>query len=164
VRLGSRQFTAYDTPGHARHHLVFFDQASGDLFTGDAAGVALPGSRYVRAPTPPPEFDPPAWHGTIARMRDLRANRLLLTHYGAHTWVDELLTQLDQRIDAVVDLVRAALNDGVDEQGAAELVRKRVAADLAMVEGPARSELMELIAPTTIHARGIVRYVNKEAR
>src|SRR3989304_541959 len=98
--LGSRRMKALETPGHASHHHAYLDEASGDLFTGDAAGVAMPGSRYVGPPTPPPDFDVPAWKRTLARMRAVRASRLLLTHFGPHTWVDDLLTQLEGWLDA----------------------------------------------------------------
>src|SRR3990172_6970769 len=54
VPLGDRRLVALETPGHARHHHAYWDPERRDLFTGDIAGVALPGSRYVRAPTPPP--------------------------------------------------------------------------------------------------------------
>src|SRR3972149_6493964 len=53
--LGSRRMKALETPGHASHHHVYLDEASGDLFTGDAAGVAMPGPREV-GPPPPPLF------------------------------------------------------------------------------------------------------------
>ncbi|MCI4348767.1 MAG: MBL fold metallo-hydrolase, partial [Thermoplasmata archaeon] len=45
------------TPGHARHHLAFLDTATGALFTGDAAGVRLPGSWRPRPAVPPPDAD-----------------------------------------------------------------------------------------------------------
>src|SRR3990172_5942784 len=105
IALGSRRLVALDTPGHARHHHAYYDAATGDLFTGDAAGVALPGSRYVRPPTPPPELDILAWDATLARLRALRARRLLLTHFGAHTWVEDLLTQLHERMHAAEPLL-----------------------------------------------------------
>ncbi|MGH2399701.1 MAG: MBL fold metallo-hydrolase, partial [bacterium] len=69
IVIGDRRLTALDTPGHARHHHAYWDAASGDLFTGDVAGVALPRSRYVRAPTPPPELDVPAWRESLQRVR-----------------------------------------------------------------------------------------------
>src|SRR5215213_11039602 len=34
---------AHDTPGHAYHHLAYLEQGSGALFTGDVAGIRLPG-------------------------------------------------------------------------------------------------------------------------
>src|SRR4051812_49774457 len=48
---------AHYTPGHAYHHLAFYEPRSGALFTGDVAGGGMPGPSYVRAPAPPPEGD-----------------------------------------------------------------------------------------------------------
>lgn len=161
VTLGSRRLRALDTPGHARHHLAFLDEASGDLFTGDAAGVALPGSRYVRPPTPPPELDVPTWIATLARLRDLRPQRLLLTHYGPHTWCEGLLAQMQQRLPAAVDLVRSALDAGLDEDAIVERLRADGAA--AAADGPDGPGHLELIMPSRLSALGLIRYVRTAA-
>jgi glyoxylase-like metal-dependent hydrolase (beta-lactamase superfamily II) len=39
---------ANDTPGHAYHHLAYLEPGSGALFTGDVAGIRLPGQSYIR--------------------------------------------------------------------------------------------------------------------
>jgi glyoxylase-like metal-dependent hydrolase (beta-lactamase superfamily II) len=158
VALGSRRLVAYDTPGHARHHLVYHDRDRGDLFTGDAAGVALPGSRYVRPPTPPPELDIPAWDQTIARMRALRPRRLLLTHYGAHDRADELLAQLQQRLHAAADIVRRALAAGESDDDVIERVRAAAEADLPAEERDTAARL-ETIMAIRQSALGMIRYV-----
>jgi glyoxylase-like metal-dependent hydrolase (beta-lactamase superfamily II) len=163
VVLGSRRLVAYDTPGHARHHLVFFDRISGDVFTGDAAGVALPGSRYVRPPTPPPELDVAAWDRTIDRLRGLGARRLLLTHYGAHTWVEALLTDLQDRLHGAVALVTRALADGATDDEVADRLRARVTADLRAVDGHDAAARFEVIMSTPQSAVGLIRYVRKLA-
>ncbi|MGQ0549616.1 MAG: MBL fold metallo-hydrolase [Armatimonadota bacterium] len=159
ITLGKRRLVAIGTPGHARHHLAYLDEASGDLFAGDAAGVALPGSRYVRPPTPPPELDIPAWDATIARIRSRRARRLLLTHYGAHTWVDALLTQLQERLHASERLVREALNAGDNEAAIVERLRSAAAAEVRALDGAASAARFEVIMATWQSALGLVRYV-----
>ena len=45
------------TPGHASHHVVYFDHSDGTAFVGDVAGVRIPPSDFVRPPTPPPDID-----------------------------------------------------------------------------------------------------------
>lgn len=160
VTLGSRRLVALDTPGHARHHLAYLDEATGDLFTGDAAGVALPGSRYVRPPTPPPELDIPAWDGTIARLRALGPRRLLLTHFGAHTWSDDLLAQLQERLHAAEALVRSAVAAGQGEGEVTERLRAMVDAGLAAVDGPQAAGQFEVIMSTRQSALGLIRYVS----
>ena len=161
IALGSRRLVALDTPGHARHHHAYYDAATGDLFTGDAAGVALPGSRYVRPPTPPPELDILAWDATLARLRALRARRLLLTHFGAHTWVEDLLTQLHERMHAAEALVRSAVDAGESENQVAERLRAMVDAGLAAVDGPEAAGQFETIMSTHQSAIGLIRYVSR---
>ena len=88
-RVGS--FDVLDAPGHARHHVMYLHTATGTAFTGDVAGVRVPPSRLVLAPTVAPEFDPDAWHDSIRRLGERRPTRLALTHYGAHDDVEQHL-------------------------------------------------------------------------
>ena len=159
VLLGSRRLTALDTPGHARHHLAFHDETTGDLFTGDAAGVALPGTRYVRPPTPPPEIDIAAWDATIARLRRLRAQRLLLTHFGAHAWGDDLLVQLQERLHRFAEIVRAAVGAGESEDAIIERLRAVAGAEGERIMGPEQADRFEVIMAMRLSALGLVRYV-----
>ncbi len=158
IRLGSRRLVAIDTPGHARHHLAFHDEAAGDLFTGDAVGVALPGSRFVRPPTPPPEVDVPAWDRTIERLRALRPRRLLLTHFGAHTWVDELLTQLGHHLHEALRLVQTALEDGLDDDAVIERLSAAALAQASGLAGADSAARHETIMSTRLSALGLIRY------
>ncbi len=159
VTLGSRRIVAVDTPGHARHHHAYWDAASGELFAGDVAGVVLPGSRYVRAPTPPPELDVVAWHQSLTRLRTLRPRRVLLTHFGAHEWVDELLTQLDARLDQVTATVRDALAAGLDEDAIAAQLAALSQREVEALDGPGRGSRYETIIPIRQSTMGLIRYV-----
>ena len=164
VRLGSRRLVALDTPGHASHHLAFLDEASGDLFTGDAAGVSLPGSRYVAPPTPPPDLDIPAWRVTLARLRALRPRRLLLTHFGPHTWVDDLLTQLEGHLDARERLAMDAVAAGLDEETFAEQLRVLTAREIAEVEGAGQPARYDVMMPARNNVLGLIRYASRRTR
>lgn len=160
VELGMRQIVAIDTPGHARHHHAYWDAARRDLFTGDVAGVALPGARYVRAPTPPPELDVPAWHASLARLRPLGARRLLLTHFGGHEWVPDLLDQLDSYLDKVLDLVRAALDQGQDEEAIVQHLTTYIRREMDALGGGSRDGARdETIIPVRLNVKGLIRYL-----
>jgi glyoxylase-like metal-dependent hydrolase (beta-lactamase superfamily II) len=43
LNVAGRQREIHYTPGHAIHHVIFFDPHSGELFAGDVAGVRLQG-------------------------------------------------------------------------------------------------------------------------
>ena len=62
----------FPTRGHASHHVSYF--RDGTLLAGDAAGVRMPGSRYVLPVSPPPDIDVEEWHETAAAIR-ARATR-----------------------------------------------------------------------------------------
>jgi len=161
VTLGSRRLTALDTPGHARHHHVYWDAASGDLFTGDIAGVALPGSRYVRAPTPPPELDVAAWRASLQRVRVLRPRRLLLTHFGPHTWVEALLAQLEERLLQGVEAVRQGMARGLTDAAITEHVRQAALREIEARDGPGAGARYETIMPVRQSVLGLIRYLEK---
>jgi glyoxylase-like metal-dependent hydrolase (beta-lactamase superfamily II) len=98
LRTGARTLRAYDTPGHANHHLALHDPDTDSVFTGDVAGVRLDGTSHLRPPTPPPEFSPEKWQKSVAILRTLEPRRLYLTHFGGYddvAWhLDELLSRM----------------------------------------------------------------------
>ena len=55
----------------------------GIVVTGDVGGVRFPGADRVCPPMPPPDIDVNAWVESLALIRDLSPERLLLTHFGA---------------------------------------------------------------------------------
>lgn len=82
-------FKALATPGHALHHHVY--RLGQIAFTGDAAGISLPGSSFVDLPAPPPEFDLEKWQETVQRIRMERFSTIYPTHFGP---VQEVLQHL----------------------------------------------------------------------
>ena len=70
-------------PGHARHHVVYFDPGPADAYTGDVAGCRVPPSELVAAPTPPPEIEVEVWQNSLEMLRGLEPERICVTHFGA---------------------------------------------------------------------------------
>lgn len=126
VDLGDgRQLTAFHNPGHASHHVGLLDTQSGDLYTGDAAGVYVPETADVRPATPPPDFDLDLALDSLARMRSAGANRLLFSHFGP---VDDVTDTLDRSVEELrywVDAVRQAHQQTPDVDHAIAMVRER---------------------------------------
>ncbi len=78
--VGAHTLRAVFSPGHAPHHLCFFEEVKGLLFTGDAAGLYL-GDGLIPA-TPPPSFDLELSLATLERLSALAPKALCYTHFG----------------------------------------------------------------------------------
>lgn len=129
VNIGGVSITAWETPGHARHHLAY---VIGDTcFTGDVAGVRLAASPYVSITSAPPQFDHATYLESIDRLMAARFDTLHLTHFGLISDVEAHLASYRRRVIEVYQRVGAWCREGVDES----YIRKRHRAlehDLAM--------------------------------
>src|SRR5256712_11283396 len=161
VLLGSRRLVALDTPGHASHHHAFWDPSSAGLFTGDMAGVALRGLRYVRALTLPPQLDIRAWEQSLAKLRALHPKRVLLTHYGPHTWVTDLLAQLEESLYNNLSIEREGLAAGESEDAITRRVRTETLREIELRDRPGAGARYEVIMPVRQSVLGLIRYVGK---
>jgi glyoxylase-like metal-dependent hydrolase (beta-lactamase superfamily II) len=161
VEAAGMRLLAIDTPGHARHHLVF--QAGDSAFVGDVAGMMRPGSSYLRLPTPPPEFDLPAWQASLQRLRGLGLRRMYLTHFGEVLRVDEHLDRLADLLPDYAGRVRAALEAGQERDA---LVADMTIWEEARLEagGVPRSEwvIFSNLAPVSMSVDGMLRYWRKQ--
>ncbi len=157
VRVGRRVLRALDTPGHAFHHHAYHD---GDLlFSGDAGGIRLGGAAYVRPPTPPPDIDVPAWRATIARMRALRAGRILPTHFGGVADVAWHLDDLEARLEDWTAWSARELAAGADLATLTEKLRAKAHAEVLAAGGTAAAALdYEAAVPSEMMAAGLLRY------
>lgn len=126
IDLGDgRRLDAFHNPGHASHHVGLLDSQTGDLYTGDAAGVYVPETADVRPSTPPPDFDLDLTLSSLARMREAGAARLLFSHFGPVTEVDDTLDRSEAELRYWVEAVAAAHRTTPDVDHAIAMVRER---------------------------------------
>ena len=86
IKLGNRELTFIDTPGHARHHYCIWDEQSKGIFSGDTLGASYrefdtDKGELIFPPTTPVQFDPDAWHNTIDKLLTLHGEFAYLTHF-----------------------------------------------------------------------------------
>jgi glyoxylase-like metal-dependent hydrolase (beta-lactamase superfamily II) len=162
LSVAGRVLSAVFTPGHASHHVAFWDPASGTAFTGDAAGVRVEGSDYVCPPTPPPDLDPEAWAVSIQRMRDLSARRLCLTHFGTFENVETHWDQLEQNLRGFLEMGEQAHQEGAEQAVLTDRLHDRVAREL---NGSAvMLDRLEAATPSYMAAMGLTRWAMKRER
>lgn len=82
IAVGSRELRVLYTPGHASHHVTYFDPTDRVAFVGDTAGICIEGSRYTLPATPPPDISLELWYASLDTISNLHPRRLFLTHFG----------------------------------------------------------------------------------
>ena len=162
IEAGSRSFEVAYTPGHASHHVSYFDPASGVAFVGDTAGVCVDGG-YVLPPTPPPDIDIEAWHGSVARLEAWAPRTLFMTHFGPAPSVAPHLRTLMANLETTAGIVRKRLAEpgsddekmrGFADDVAHELRRQMTDGQVAAYLAAAPPELLWL---------GLARYWKKKS-
>ena len=92
-----RKVTVAYTPGHASHHVSYYDTGSGVAFVGDTAGIRRTSTElsaprasvegrgagsFVMPPTPPPDIDLEAWTQSEKAILAWEPDTLFITHFG----------------------------------------------------------------------------------
>jgi glyoxylase-like metal-dependent hydrolase (beta-lactamase superfamily II) len=163
IRVGGVDLGVLYTPGHASHHVAFHDAEHRAVFTGDVAGVRMPGFRHVRPPTPPPDIDVERWHASVDRIRQLYPLTLFMTHFGAQSAdLDRQFADLLGRLDAWTRLIRRGVEDGRDSETMVETLRREADGDVVASGGDAAMlQEYSLASPYEMSVTGLVRYVTK---
>jgi glyoxylase-like metal-dependent hydrolase (beta-lactamase superfamily II) len=161
--VGRRLAVEY-TPGHASHHVVYFDESDGTAYVGDVAGVRIPPSNLVQPPTPPPDIDVPAWMRSIDLVAERDPRFLALTHFG---FVDEPLAHLERTkraLDEQAELARRMLEEHGDTDEAARAFAAEVDR-LAEERSDARTAAgLRSGSPIEQRWMGLRRYWQKQAQ
>jgi len=164
IAAGARQLEIQYTPGHASHHISYFDRESGVAFVGDTAGIRLQAGGYVMAPTPPPDIDLEIWRESLTRIAAWRPSTLFVTHFGAYTPVDPHLTEMADHLALTSGLVKASLaREGTDEEREAwftDEVRRELRRRMSVADAQA----YEVAGRFDLSWRGLARYWRKRGR
>jgi glyoxylase-like metal-dependent hydrolase (beta-lactamase superfamily II) len=142
------------TPGHASHHVSYFDEVTGDAFVGDVCGVRLPPHEYVIPPTPPPDIDVELWLRSLDIVASHRPRPKCVTHFGRFEDVGEHLERLRDELTLRAEKARTLDVEAFDEWSVAEA---RSAVDATTVES-----FFQAAVPDQMGA-GLRRYWDKRA-
>lgn len=161
--LGSRKISVAYTPGHASHHVSYFDQSDGIAFVGDTAGIRIQGSSYVMPATPPPDLDLELWDSSFKAILDRHPSRLFVTHFGPSENPAGHIAEFRERLHQWAALAAEILRSTQDESAAME---KFVAATRAEIMRHLPADEVEhyiLSAGLNLSFLGYARYLRKRA-
>jgi glyoxylase-like metal-dependent hydrolase (beta-lactamase superfamily II) len=139
------------SPGHAPHHLCFFERSARILFCGDAAGNH--GTPVDVPLTVPPRFDLARGIQTIQRLRELRPSVLAFTHFGLAPDAPSVLDRYEAELVAWFRRINEMRRGKSSEQVVAEILSaseyaRLSAPDRMLVEMCVRGALLSLSTQT----------------
>ncbi|RTL54326.1 MAG: MBL fold metallo-hydrolase [Rhodocyclaceae bacterium] len=123
LSLAGREFTFYDAPGHAKHHVVIRDGKTGHVFTGDTFGISYRhldagGRQFIFPTSSPSQFDARDMHNTVSMIADLKPEAVYLTHYAQVTQVPKMAEDMHRLIDAYAAIaLRERQGGGAERHG-----------------------------------------------
>jgi glyoxylase-like metal-dependent hydrolase (beta-lactamase superfamily II) len=157
VEVGGRSFEVAYTPGHASHHVSYFDASSGVAFVGDTAGVRIDGG-YLIAPTPPPDIDIDLWKASVARIEAWAPRTLFLTHFGPVQDVRAHLRTLVDNLETAAGFVRTLLEQPGSDAERQSTFAEQLERELRRTMTDAQVAAYRLAAPFWILWLGLARY------
>jgi glyoxylase-like metal-dependent hydrolase (beta-lactamase superfamily II) len=163
LQIGQYTLRVFDAPGHASHHVLYFDPSTGAAFVGDTGGVCIPDRMIPRTATPPPDIDVEAWLGTLDLLESLAPRALLLTHFGPAYEPAAYLDDYRATLRRWAEAVRVGLASGADEATQIERLRDVARADLGADASANDIALFEQASSVELNYHGLARYWRKRA-
>ena len=164
-RIGAseRMFDVQYTPGHASHHVSYFDAASGIAWVGDTGGLRFGPTLFTLPPTPPPDIDLEAWAGSVKKIRAWKPETVFITHFGPYGAAGDHLDRFEASLRDVAEMARRALEG--DDPDEAKYAKFKSEVEAYILRAVPLSEVapMEHVGPLEFNWRGLARYWRKRA-
>ncbi len=162
--IGSRELRVLYTPGHASHHVTYYDATERVAFVGDTAGICMEGNRFILPATPPPDISLELWTASLDLIGQLHPRRLFLTHFGFSDQPGRHLQAYRERLLHWSALTAGILGRTKDQTEAVREFARAVAAEAAEFLSP--TELSHYVFNGALHLSllGLARYHQKRAQ
>ena len=161
IDAAGRKLDIAYTPGHASHHVSYFDPRHGVAFVGDTAGIRRGLNPYVMPPTPPPDIDLDIWRESTRTILGWHPEQLFLTHFGPFRDAGNHFAKLWERMEDWSRRVRASLDrPGSDEERAASFTNE-IIEDLRTQMSADEAEGYAKAARFDFSWNGLARYWRK---
>lgn len=112
-----------DSPGHAPHHLCYYEKKNKVLFTGDAAGIYYPKLGKLLPSTPPPNFNLEEEISTLEKLKKLPAETIAYTHVG---WKENPQKNLENYKKLLEDWVKEIENLRDKDTNKKSIIKKMI--------------------------------------
>lgn len=161
LTLGGRELEVAYTPGHASHHVSYFDHNAGVAFIGDTTGIRIENGPYILPATPPPDIDLSLWDTSFRTILERRPSRLFLTHYGYSENPEAHIAEFRERLHRWAETAADALRNSSDDAAASEAFIAKSRSEIEQRLGKAEAEHYAFTAGLNLSFLGLARYLHK---
>ena len=121
ISFQNRKLQIFESPGHANHHIVIFDEESKSFFTGDAFGIAYPeltstDGEFILISSTPTQFEPVKFDTTIKKIMEQKPKSCFLTHFSKIMNIEKNGYELLKQLDEYVSITQQASNNCESQQ------------------------------------------------
>jgi glyoxylase-like metal-dependent hydrolase (beta-lactamase superfamily II) len=165
IAVAGRELRVAYTPGHALHHVSYYDPSSRIAFVGDTGGIRRGKSSYVMPPAPPPDVGLEAWRESEARILAWDPETLFLTHFGPHGSPRLQFQQLRENLENWSRIVRRLLADAsLSDAERQDRFVGEAFRELQRLVGPGEAESYGRAGRLDYSWQGLSRYWQKRGR
>jgi glyoxylase-like metal-dependent hydrolase (beta-lactamase superfamily II) len=163
VSVGRRKFHVIYTPGHASHHVTYFDEREGVAFAGDTAGIRICNGPYIMPATPPPDIDLGVWEQSFAAILDRQPSKLFVTHYGYAENPAQHIADFRERLHLWEEITEQAMQLSSDIAVALQFFLEQTQTEMREYLSEADAEQHAFTAGLPLSFLGLARHIRKRS-
>ena len=161
LSFGSRELRVLYTPGHASHHVTYFDTAAAVAFVGDTTGICIEGHPFILPATPPPDINIELWDASLDAIAKLQPRQLFLTHFGFSDQPARHIAHYRERLHHWSDFAASVLGAGRDDQQAMEAFVREVTREASATLSAEEISQYGFVGALDLSWLGLARYHRK---
>jgi glyoxylase-like metal-dependent hydrolase (beta-lactamase superfamily II) len=161
IRIGGTELEVFYTPGHASHHVTYWDRASRTAFVGDTAGIRVQGDAFLLPATPPPDINVEIWNQSLDAIASWGLERIFLTHFGFIENPADHIRLYKERLAEWSALTRKLLASGMETTEAEKAFVDAIAAEIKSTLPMDAADHYIFNGGLRLSWLGLMRYVRK---
>jgi glyoxylase-like metal-dependent hydrolase (beta-lactamase superfamily II) len=162
IAAGGRTLDVAYTPGHASHHVSYFEPSTRIAFVGDTAGIRRGSGQYIMPASPPPDVDLELWRQSEDRILSWEPDTLFLTHFGPFNGARQHFHELMGRLMEWSQTARRLVADqALSEEEREEQFVAEALLDLRRIVGVLEAEQYSRAGSIAYSWQGLARYWRK---
>jgi len=161
IRIGGTELEVFYTPGHASHHVTYWDRASRTAFVVDTAGIRVQGDAFLLPATPPPDINVEIWNQSLDAIASWGLERIFLTHFGFIENPADHIRLYKERLAEWSALTRKLLESGMEATEAEKAFVDAIAAEIKSTLPMDAADHYIFNGGLRLSWLGLMRYVRK---